>query len=329
VKRFCLCFLAALILIALCGCGTDDIPELTVTHDEAALQSARQYFKNAALIVSGTCVNQHTNAKGQPCSDLSIGSVIAGNAKSKEVIHCENSNMGKNLEYLLYLAPSGDVNYAEDMVGFTVVSGNPLHIVDGAVTLEGQKLLVSDIIRDIEENLNSIITAPAQYYYYDSLAKLIEASDDIFIGRVDKLPPIADLKFRSRESGAGVENEAPASVAKIRALGSIKGAFVYGDAISMIYAPNTATEMLDAAALTPFRCDAASADILKEGGIYLFFLTKGPDSKQDYYFAASPVQGAVKLDGENILPAKSNKALTGYTDLPTLVSAIKANLAAQ
>ena len=84
--------------------------------------------------------------------------------------------------------------------------------------------------------------------------------------------------------------------------------------------------MLDATALTPYKCDAASVDALRQGETYLFFLTKSPDPKQKYYFAVSPVQGAVWLNGESVLPAKYNDALLGYTDIPTLVKAIKSTL---
>jgi len=171
--------------------------------------------------------------------------------------------------------------------------------------------------------LDAMISAPSGFYYYDEIATLAKAADDIFIGRVDKAPALEDTQFRSHESGTTVEHTLPASVAEITAYGGIKGALKYGDKVELINAPAMNADVVNAATLTAEPYTEGQAPMLEEGGIYLFFTIKGPDAKQHYSFMVNPMQGFVPVSGDALSARTGNRAFNAVKSLDAAVNSIR------
>lgn len=285
------------------------------------LAEARQDYRKASLVVSGVCLQSHVNAEGEDCYDLSIEQVLAGEAEPGDVIHCTSAmNMGQS--YLLYLSQGEGAPHTEDMLGYELVSGQPLPLSHGKVLYGGQSVDLDTLLEDMAA-LDAMISAPSGFYYYDEIAALAQAADDIFIGRVNQAPALRDTQFRSQDNGATVEHTIPAALARITAYGGIKGALKYGDQVELVNAPAMNADVVNAATLAAEPYSEAQAPRLQEGGVYLFFTLKGPDAKQHYSFLLNPMQGFVPVNGDTLSAPAGNRALRNVQSLDAAVKAIR------
>lgn len=285
------------------------------------LAEARQDYRDASLVVSGVCVQSHVNTDGENCYDLSIEQVLAGQAEVGDVIHC-TSAMSVGQKYLLYLMQGEDVPHTEDMLGYALVGGEPLPLSGSKVLYGGQAVDMEVLLKDMVA-LDAMISTPPGFYYYDDLAALARAADDIFIGRVNRMPSLADTKFRSQDNGATVEHTLPAAIAEVTAYGGIKGALKYGDKLELVVAPGMNADVVNAATLTAEPYTVTQAPGLQEGEVYLFFTLKGPDAKQHYSFLLNPMQGFVGVSGDSLSTPYGNRALRGVQSLDAAVKAIR------
>ncbi|MDR0840422.1 MAG: hypothetical protein LBN26_03420 [Christensenellaceae bacterium] len=295
-----------------------------VQSEESALVQARQNYRSAALVVSGICEREHIDVEGNPCYDLSIERVLAGQAIVGDIVHC-NTAMQNGERYLLYLQQGADTPYAEDMENYTLVNDEVCAIAGDRVRVGGQSVALSELLRDMAK-LDAIISVPSEVYYYETLAPLVKAADDIFIGQVSYVPPLHDTQFRSQSNGATSEHTLPASIVQVTAYGGIKGALKYGDTLRLVYAPAMSADLLSAATLTAVRYGEADAPALQEGDICLFFITQSPDAKQEYCFPVNPMQGFVRVRNNELQAGAVNRALRDYAVLDDAVNAIRAAL---
>jgi hypothetical protein len=261
-------------------------------------------------------VQTHIDSKGFECYDLKITEVIAGEADAGDLIHSGKA-MEVGGEYLLYLSEGEDALYAEDTAGYALQAG-PLPVKDDTVDWDGSKVDYSDLMRDIGE-MSSVIVAPAKTYFYNKLADLVNASDEIFIGRVTEMPRLKELPFRTRDEGVSTESTPLASVVSVQAFGSVKGSIRYGDTVKLVYSRDMAANLLCADTLAVLT-EKYSIPLLREGELYVFFLNRGPDAKQSYMFPVNVYQGSVRLSGDALYVPRSNAALEGYDSLAPLVS---------
>lgn len=281
----------------------------------------RLQYRDASLIVSALCTETHINAAGEPCCDLLVKDVLAGDAAVGALLHCPNTAMTVEQSYLLYLSPGEDTFFAEDTPGYTV-GGNPLQIVDSDVLYDGQRLSLSAIEQDIEA-LSAIISAPAPQLYYNTLAALVEASDEIFVGRVTQIEPKSSHSFSIRNGGATEKAQYSAQKVSVEAYASMKGSFSYGQRVQLIHCPARAGATLDALTLQPMGYTTDEAPALFDNAVYLFFLVRSPDPKQDYYFAVNPVEGYALVRGDLLEPSFFNAPLTDYATLTAAAQAIQ------
>ena len=304
-----------------CACATPVGAQLS---DERALSDVQRIYKNAALVVMGECVQSHINSEGDTCYDLSVEEVVAGYAQAGDIIHCTQGAMKEGETYLLYLAEGEEMYHTEDMRRYELLSDAPLPVSEnGTVAFAGTQLALSDIKRDIER-MDAVITAPAATYYYKELGALIDAADEVFIGRVASISPVKDMAFPSQADGTIIENTLPAALAQVEAYGVLKGALNYGDPVDLVYAPAMSANLVDASTLKALSYGEANAPALEEGEVYLFFLTQSPDAKQAYRFSVNPMQGYARVDkDDHVHVSHVNSALAGCKDLGSLVREIR------
>ncbi len=290
--------------------------------EERLLSDLRAQYRNASLIVSGECTGNHIDASGNTCYDLNITKVYAGNAQIGDIVHCTTGPMNTGETYLLFLGTGEDVNYAEDLTGYSLISGAPMPIVDSEVIWDGKRISLDALQKEIQA-LSTVISAPAPVYYYDSVSSLTLAADEIFIGKVTRFPQMKDTAFSVRNGGAVEKAQYSASIVTIEAYGVMKGALSYGDELNMVFSPERIGGMMDATTLQHMELTAGQTPRLQLGGVYVFFLTKGPDSKQPYHFTVNPLQGVLPLSGDTLHVPAANIPLKPYDKLSALVQAIK------
>ena len=274
-------------------------------------------------MVQGECLYEHVDSVGRDCFDVEISSIIAGDAKIGDIIHCTQMPMQMGEDYLLYLGEGEDVFHTEDTVGYVPIHKESLRIVDNEVIWGSSRISLDAIHRDIAEQ-KLIVSAPAKEYYYKKLADLVSESDQIFIGRVKGVSLWTPMTMRTNAEGTSVERSVAASFVTVEAFGSIKGKFKFSDTLTLVNTSEKIGDLLDSDSLRPMDYASYEAPCLKEGGIYLFFLKEGPDAKQQYYFPVNPLQGYAELAGEAILAA--NEVL-GEDTLTPLVQRIQVCIA--
>ncbi len=313
--------------LMLCACAAPaaNVVVSSPLTEERVLTDVRTQYRNASLIVAGICEGSHVDAQGATCYDLSVTDIYAGNAGIGDTIHCTAGAMNTGERYLLFLGNGEDVNHAEDMTGFTLLSDGPLPIMDSEVIWDGKRLALSALQAEINQ-LSTVISAPAPVYYYDSFSSLADAAEEIFIGRVVNLPEMTSQSFSIRNGGAVEKTQCNAAVATIEAYGSIKGALGYGQRIQMVYSPENVSGMLDAATLQHMEFTVGQTPRLLEDNVYVFFLLAGPDAKQTDYFPVNPVQGFVALSGDDLSVCTANTPLRPYRKLTPLVQALQSEL---
>lgn len=319
--RFASVLLCCLLLLSACASPATKV--VVPQEEDRVLTNVRTQYRNANLIISGVCKGSHIDADGATCYDLSVTKIYAGNASLGDTIHCTKGEMTEGESYILFLGQDEDVHFAEDTTGYTLLSSSPLPIVDSEVIWDGKRLSLDTLQQEIDQ-LSSVISAPA-VYYYDTLSALAEATDEIFIGRVEYLPDMANKTFSIRNGGAVEKLQCNTSSVVIEAYGSIKGSLDYGQRITMIHCPERVSGMLDAATLQHTEITASQAPRLQEGSVYLFFLCHGPDAKQNYWFPVNPVQGFVPLSGDMLFVCNANKPLLPFNKLSPLVQVLQSS----
>lgn len=309
-------------MAALCACNAQqaDVP----LASEAEIYEMQRLYRSSSLVVVAKCLRTHTDASGNVCCDVSVERTVAGTLEHLgKTLHCPLGSMKEGEEYLLYLAQGDDVYQSEDMDSFKIVGNTAFRIKNDVVYVSGSVIDMSSIETAISQ-AGSIISVQSESLYYKNIAALSEGSDYIFIGRVKEAPAIKPMAFRSHENGATIENELPASLLTVEVYGSVKGSLKYGSEIQVVYCPTMAEGMIDASTLKPAACDPAKLPVPVEGDTYLFFLSKGPDEKQDYYFGVNPLQLMAQLDdNDRVNVDGANRALSSFRSLDAVVRNIR------
>lgn len=303
----------AAVALLFSGCAQET---LAPSASSASLSALRAAYRGASLIVTANCGGSLADAQGQPCVSLRVAEVLAGNAQAGDTLLCSGEGLKSGGNYLLYLQDNADAQ------SYALVEAVEWSSLSDSVESEGETLPLDALRTDIRD-LQSVIGAPSETLYYGDIRSLVEASDAVFIGRVHAGALLSDMDFREESSTGTVEHTRPAAVVELEALGSIKGDIPYGDPVSCVYVPAAAADMLDAATLSPFGCTEADVPALNEG-VHLFFLRRGPDAKQPYYFGVNPIQGHAVLQEDTLLAAPRNGALAPYESLGALLEALYA-----
>lgn len=315
------CLLAGLLFA--CACAAPVTTDMaSAERQEQALSDMRVQYRDSSLVLSGICDGNHTDASGETCYDITVTEVYAGNAVVGDILHCAARPMQQGEEYMLFLSTGEDVPYAEDKIGYELVSEQLLHIQDSDIIWKGKPLSLT-AFRDELTELSSVISAPAPVYMYDTFEDIVEAADEIFIGKVNALTPYQLRDISIRNGGSVEKAQYMAAIATVEAYGAMKGKLTYGQEIELVYCPEYVAAMLDAKTLQPEQYQAELAPQLAEGDVYVFFLISGPDGKQPYYFPVNPIQGYVGLQGDALRVGNGNRPLFGYQTLSSLAADIQ------
>lgn len=225
-------------------------------------------------------------------------------------------NVGER--YLMYLELSGD----NEASAYNLLTKSALKLLDGKVKTGTVSVAYEEVLMDIRALMN-VIAAPSELYYYHDIKSLTNSCDAIFIGSVTSLGDFDPVQFRSENNGASIQNTLLAAKADVEVYGAIKGNMKYGDKVTFIISPDMGGSMIDAQTLKTVGGSFGSIPQLMLSRTYVFFALRGPDSKQLYYYPINPVQGYVRIKGEELWVNDSNELLAKYYALTPLVNDIK------
>ncbi len=308
--------LLALVLSLLLGGCTQET--LSLSAKSKLLSELRASYRAASLIAAVSYTQQLSDAQGTAHAQLCVAETFAGSAAAGELLLCDAPSLEVGGDYLVYLQENTQTGV------YRLLRAGRWNKATDAALFDEAKLPLHELRDDIKE-LQSVISAPAETLYYGELSALMEAADAVFIGRVENAPVLTETSFREDSGTAIIEHARPAAIVPLRVYGSMKGELPYGASVSFVYAPAYAADLVDAATLTAYACNESDVPALG-AGYAVFFLRKGPDAKQNYYFGVNPLQAHAALEEDMLICAQHNAALRPYATLPELLEALKSGL---
>lgn len=316
--------LAAAVLIALFALGVT-FAAFTVTENASAAAdtstaagaSMHRSYREASDIVLATCSLNYTSASGQEVSRFTVSSVYAGGMAAGDTftLSCDAS---VGVSYLLYLGRGGGADYAEDESGFVSVSEELITVEGDTARCAGVSYSLSSIIEDFDEQ-RSVLTVPAQSFYYGDLASLAAACDDVALCRVISVDGPYATQCRSDVKGESISSTSNIIYVTLQTENSFGGRHSYGDIIKVAIAPARTQSVINEEDLSSVTY-SSPVKLPAVGGHYVFFLAHSSDAKSDYHFAVNPYQGYVELVEDSIVRPYYNTALDGVYTLEALAA---------
>ncbi len=155
LRKYMFIVAGLLILTLVCSACSVPIsaPIASSFPDEKLLSDVRADYRNASLIVSGVCTGSQTYANGELCYYIDVEVVYAGDASVGDRVECGSYVMQTGERYLLFLKTGEDVDYAEDTLGYSLLSEAPLPILDEAVLMDGKRLALDAFAAEISQYL--------------------------------------------------------------------------------------------------------------------------------------------------------------------------------
>ncbi len=308
-----------LALFTLLLCISPDVSRKGASQRARALSELRNVYREAELVATGECVSAFTDINGEERRVMKLDEVVAGSAAVGDEVKCATDLMAVGERYLMYLELSGDKNEPET---YSLLTKSALKLSEGKVKTGTVSIAYEEVLIDIRALMN-VIAAPSELYYYHDIQALTDSCDAIFIGSVTSLGDFDSMQFRSEDNGASIQNTLLAAKADVEVYGAIKGAMKYGDKVTFIISPDMGGSMIDAQTLKTVGSSFGSIPQLMLSRTYVFFALRGPDSKQLYYYPINPIQGYVRIKGEELWVNDSNELLAKYYALTPLVNDIK------
>ena len=269
-------------------------------------------YREASDIVLATCSLQYRSASGNAVSRFTVDKVYDGTLSVGDSITLSGgAKVGES--YLLYLGQGGGADYAEDEAGFVSVTDQLISVRGDTAYCGGESYSLSSIIDDLSEQ-RSVLTIPAQSFYYNDLTELINACDDVVLCRVIGVEGPYSTRCRSNEKGETVLSTVEQTFLTLKVENGFGGEHSYGDRLRVAISPEHMQSVINAGDLSSVHF-GSPIKMPEEGGDYLFFLLHSEDAKSDCCFAVNPYQGCIELDGDRLIRPYYNTAFIGIVSL--------------
>lgn len=309
-------------LFSILLCISPDVSRKGASQRSRALGELRSAYRAAEVVASGECVSAFFSDSGEERRIIKLNEIVAGSASAGDELCLATDSMTVGESYLVYLSALDDAYNAGDTPVYSLLTKSALKLSDGKVKTGTASISYQELILDIK-SLMSVVAAPSELYYYHDIASLTGSCDAIFIGNVTRMSDYDSMQFRSEDNGTSVQNTLSAAKADVEVYGAIKGGMKYGEKVTLIISPDMGGSMIDAQTLKTVGGSKGSIPQLMLNRTYVFFALRGPDVKQLYYYPVNPVQGYVRLKGEELWVNDSNELLANYYALTPLVNDIK------
>ncbi|MCR5808285.1 MAG: hypothetical protein K6G56_01845 [Clostridiales bacterium] len=313
--------LAALLAVLILGTVAVRLPlpnRRTEPDENPPPASISVLYREAESILICSCARSKADENGVFTSRFKVETVLAGNEPSGSVIVLREEAVPGAL-YLAYLRDADE--------GKELIPGALFAIEDNAITAEDRVCTIDSIIKDIERQ-QKILAVPAQSFFYERFDELVNACDEIVIGRVIKSVGPKETLCRSTLRGESTIGTIDQVFLRVKIENGLYSGMKYGDKIDVVISPYSARPVINAVDLTPKTVEAPPETYPKEGGVYVFFLIRSEDAKSGYRFAVNPYEGYVQVIGNTIYHPYYNDAMRDVNDLRRFASKLREAMAA-
>ncbi len=296
---------------------TDPVKE---SQPPAALS---QKYREAERILLVTCLRSIRNKDNEIEYRFLIDRVLDGPDKTGTVIGLDaEAETGK--QYLLYLKKLS-AGEGQEPASYEVLTGKPIPVVDGRVSYAGETCSVESIAADIEKQ-RTVLTVPAQKYFYNDFSSLVGACDEIVIGRVMSVSEPRETVCRSTVKGESTVSRLEQVFMRVRIENGLFGGFRSGEKINVVLEPYYVRPVINATDLTPKNVSSPPESSPRVGSVYIFFLLRSEDEKSDHYFTVNPYEGYVRIVGDDLTYPYYNTAFKGINDLKVFSARLREEL---
>lgn len=274
-------------------------------------------YRDAELVLLAACMRVTQTDEGLPNARFTVDEVLAGKAEAGDVLSVPmNADPGK--QYLLYLKTD-----PESGGGYVPVSDSAVTVEEGTAYLEGRSCTLESIREDMERQ-NSILTVPAQKFFYNDFPSLAAACDEIVVARVLSVSEPTDTVCRSARRGESVVSTLEQVFMRVRVENGLYGSFKSGDKLSVVLEPYYVRPVINATDLSVKTVSAPPESLPQVGRSYIFFLLRSEDVKSDIYFTVNPYEGYVLLIGNTVRRPYYNTAMSEMNDLRIFAERLRA-----
>lgn len=291
--------------------------------EELPPASVSRLYREAELILIATCMRTGQTEDGAPAARFSVDRVLDGSEKAGVMISLVAS-ASPGVQYLLYVRHSGE----ETGPAYRLVTAEPIPVDAGRIAYEGETCSIESIENDIKRQ-SSILTVPAQSFFYGELGSLASACDEIVVARVLSVSGPTETVCRSTMGGESTLATLDQVFLRIRVENGLYGALRYGDKLNVVLSPYYVRPVINATDLTAKTVGAPPERYPTAGNVYVFFLLRSEDPRSDRYFTVNPYEGYVRLVGGNVIRPYYNTAMRDMNDLSLFSRRLKAALGAE
>lgn len=279
--------------------------------DTRKRQQLNLLYEASNAIVRADCTDVD---KEKGVSYITVSQSVSG--KKSGSFSLKGSELEVGSQYLVFFTGWGEKGvYSEKEY-------TALKITDNAVVWDKKEYSSIDVLAKINE-FDSVVSIYINSYFYEQRDKFLENCDVIVVGKVRSKTSRVDTKLRASTNGASIQNTLSCIRADIEVIGSIRGDYRNGDSITMMYAPERLSSMLDASTLSTVSMAERETLSLEEQKYYVFFLKKGPDPKQNYLFPINPAQGWARLANDILVTSEKNTVFRNADTLTKLIDELK------
>ncbi len=306
--------LAALLAAAVIFIAAVDLslPERRLVPKRSAPPPAAvsMMYREADIIILANCTRVSHPDGGAVRARFTVESSPQGNA-AKGTAFSLNTEAAAGQRYLLYL---NKLESSGAEPAYELIEGGIMPVTDGVVVFSGEKFTLESVLADIKRQ-QSILTVPAAEFYYNDFDSLVDACDEIIVGRVLKVSEPQSTVCRSSLKGESTLNTLDEIFMEVRIENPLYTDLAAGETISVVLEPYYVRPVTNAQDLSTKKVPVPPEGTPEAGEVYVFFLMRSADKKSGMYFTVNPYQGYVLLVGNTMIHPYYNEAFERINDL--------------
>lgn len=311
-KRLALSLLAVLILFVT-AVQLPSADHFNAPQEKTPPASIRMMYRDAACIALATCMRMAPKDGDKTISRFAIDETLAGDLDVGAVVNVE-ADAVPGEQYLLYLKPFDTSELTEDTILAPVYDSLLISVNQGTVSFKGETCTL-DSVRDDIEKQKAVLSVPSKKFYYNDFNSLIESCDAVLICRVLSVSEPTMTVCRSTGNGESTVNTLEQVFVRARVENPLFSGFKSGNKIDIVIEPHDVKPVINATDLTQKKVNTPPESTPTVGKVYIFFLVKSDDAKNNRFFTVNPYEGYVLLIGDSIIHPYYNNAFQQINDL--------------
>lgn len=278
----------------------------------------RGAYRNAASVICARCLENYTASNLVERSTFVVEEVVSGNSiKSGEIVSVIG-RFEKGASMILYLSEPVTELYQSEVDAYNVINDAAYAIKNDSIKLhDGVSVTIDQIKEDIKE-LEKEIMIPSRYLYSDNIGGVMEHSDNIFIGKVQKVEVNEEADVYSIDHGEETHRKSKVYEITVEVTDGLIWWSYEGDIVKIIMTDDDYDNIYSAKTEDHFD-STVKYNIPSVGNEYLFFLINSPDKKCSNMFFLNMYQGFIRKIEKNTFPNSENEPFKDYTKMSDLI----------